>query len=299
MRHAILLAANGASHIRSHVDIDTDHGLAMLEGVLATREALRGIIEIEIVAFPQSGLLSRPGTLELIDAGLRAGAEVVGGLDPCGIDCDPKGHLDAVFGLAERHGKPIDIHLHEAGELGAFSMELIFERTRALGMQGKVAVSHAFCLGMPDWRRAEALIRTLADLDIRILTVGSPSREVPEILRLAAAGVKVGAGCDGVRDTWAPSNLPDMIDRARIIAMKNNLRRDDDLAFALAVCSTGGAAVMNLEGHGLEVGCNADLTLLAGETLAESVVSPGMPRPLVLKRGRVVARDGTAVVPLP
>jgi cytosine deaminase len=299
MRHAILLAANGASHIRSHVDIDTDHGLAMLEGVLATREALRGIIGIEIVAFPQSGLLSRPGTLELIDAGLRAGAEVVGGLDPCGIDRDPKGHLDAVFGLAERHGKPIDIHLHEAGELGAFSMELIFERTRALGMQGKVAVSHAFCLGMPDWRRTEALIRTLADLDIRILTVGSPSREVPEILRLAAAGVKVGAGCDGVRDTWAPSNLPDMIDRARIIAMKNNLRRDDDLAFALAVCSTGGAAVMNLEGHGLEVGCNADLTLLAGETLAESVVSPGMPRPLVLKRGRVVARDGTAVVPLP
>ncbi len=299
MRHAILLAANGATHIRSHVDIDTDHELAMLEGVLATREALEGIIDIEIVAFPQSGLLCRPGTLELVDAGLRAGADMVGGLDPCGIDRDPKGHLDTVFGLAQRHGKPIDIHLHEAGELGAFSMELIFERARALGMQGKVAVSHAFCLGMPDWRRTQTLIGTLAELDIRILTVGSPSREVPEIARLAAAGVKVGAGCDGVRDTWAPGNLPDMIDRARIIAMKNNLRRDDDLAFVLQVCSMGGAAVMNLDGHGLDVGCHADLTLLAGETLAEAVVSPGAPRPLVVKRGRVIARDGAAVVPLP
>ena len=298
MRQAILLAANGASHIRSHVDIDTTHGLALMEGIIETREALDGIIDIEIVAFPQSGLVTRPGTVELLDEALSNGAEVLGGIDPCGIDRDPKGHLDAVFGLAEKHGKPIDIHLHEAGELGAFSMEMMFERIRALGMQGKVAISHAFALGAPDYLRVAGLIEQIAELDVRIVTTGSPSSTVPSIMRLKDAGVKVAAGCDGIRDTWGPWGQPDMMDRARILGMKNGLRRDVDLEHALHVCSTGGAEVMGLAGYGLDVGCKADFTLLVGETLAHAVVEVA-PRPLVVKRGRVIARNGVAEVAIP
>jgi cytosine deaminase len=89
-----------------------------------------------------------------------------------------------------------------------------------------------------------------------------------------------------------------MLDRARIIGLRNNLRRDADIARLLAVCSTGGAAVMDVPDHGLAPGCAADLTLLAGETLAQAVIG-GAPRPLTLKRGRVVARDGVATIPLP
>ena len=88
------------------------------DGVLATREALAGRVDIQIVAFPQSGLLIRPGTAELLDRALAAGADVLGGLDPCAIDRDPARSLDLLFDLAERHGKPLDIHLHEPGELG-------------------------------------------------------------------------------------------------------------------------------------------------------------------------------------
>lgn len=298
MRHALALIGAGTTHIRSHVDIDTDHGLAMLHGLLQTRAALAGQVDIEIVAFPQSGLLCRPGTLELLDAALHEGADLVGGLDPCGIDRDPKGHLDAIFALADRHGKGIDIHLHEPGDLGAFSLDLILERTRALGMKGKVAVSHAFCLGMPDWPRTQAMIEALADQDVAILTTGAPSREVPQVKRLVAAGVRMGAGCDGVRDTWNPWNRPDMLDRARIVALRNNLRADADVELALSVCTTGGAAVLAVQGYGLTPGCTADLTLLAGRTLAEAVVE-GAPRPLTLKSGRVTARHGQSLTKAP
>lgn len=298
MRHALALIGAGTTHIRSHVDIDTDHGLAMLHAVLATRAALAGQVDIEIVAFPQSGLMIRPGTADLLDAALREGADLVGGLDPCGIDRDPKGHLDTIFALADRHGKGIDIHLHEAGDLGAFSLDLILERTRALGMKGRVAVSHAFCLGMNDWPRTQGMIEALADLDIAILTTGAPSREVPQVKRLVAAGVRMGAGCDGVRDTWNPWNRPDMLDRARIVALRNNLRADADLALALAVCTTGGAAVMGVQGHGLTPGCTADLTLLSGRTLAEAVAD-GAPRPLTIKSGRVTARHGQSLTKAP
>ena len=153
MRHAMQLIANGTGHIRSHVDVDHDHKLTLLEGKLRTRDALQGAVDIQIVAFPQSGLMIRPGVYDLLDEALAMGADVVGGLDPSSMDRDPKASLDAIFRLAEKHGKPIDIHLHEYGELGAFTLEEIITRTRAHGMQGKVGVSHCFCLGMPNPHR--------------------------------------------------------------------------------------------------------------------------------------------------
>lgn len=298
MRHAIGLAAHGATHIRSHVDIDPTHRLQLVEGVQETREKLRGIIDIEIVAFPQSGVMVAPGTVELLDEALANGCEVLGGIDPCGIDRDPKGQLDAIFALAVKHGVPVDIHLHEAGELGAFTMELIFDRVRANSMQGKFAISHAFALGMNDDARVGRLIDEIADLDIAILTTGAPSATVPSVKRLRAAGVRVGAGCDGIRDTWGPWGQPDMIDRATIIGMKNGFRSDRDLQLALEIVSQGGADVMGLQGYGVDVGCKADFTLLDGASVAHAVVNVA-PRPLVVKAGQVVARNGICIVEAP
>ena len=298
MRHAIGLAAHGATHIRSHVDIDPTHRLSIVDGIMETREKLKGIIDIEIVAFPQSGVMVMPGTVELLDEALAQGCEVLGGIDPCGIDRDPKGQLDALFALAVKHQKPIDIHLHETGDLGAFTMELMFERIRANGMQGKVAISHAFALGMNDYLRVGQLIEQIAELDIAILTTGAPSATVPSVMRLKEAGIRVGGGCDGIRDTWGPWGQPDMLDRAKVVGMKNGLRSDNDLAHVLHIVSQGGADVMRIEGYGLAEGCNADLTLLTGETLAHAVVDIA-PRPLVIKGGRVTARNGQPTVDMP
>ncbi|NHF74438.1 amidohydrolase family protein [Paracoccus xiamenensis] len=298
MRHAIGLAANGASHIRSHVDIDPTHGLRLVEGVQETRRKLRDIIDIEIVAFPQSGLMVTPGTAELLDQALAQGCAVLGGIDPCGIDRDPKGQLDTLFALAVKHGVPIDIHLHETGELGAFTMELIFERVRANGMQGKFVISHAFALGMNDHLRVGKLIEEIAELDIGIATTGAPSATVPSVKRLREAGLRVGAGCDGIRDTWGPWGLPDMMDRARIIGMRNGVRSDNDLRHMLELVSQGGADLMGIEGYGVAIGCNADFTLLNGETIGHAVVQPSPP-PLVVKAGRVIARNGQCIMDMP
>lgn len=290
-RQARLAASHGVTHIRSHVDVDTDCGVAGIEGVMATRAALTDIIGIDVVAFPQSGLLIRPGTLALLEDALRLGAETVGGLDPCAIDRDPKGHLDAVFGLAERFGRGVDIHLHEPGEMGAFSMELIIERTRALGMRGRVMISHAFCLGMPDPSVVEPLIAALAETGIAICTTGSPSRPVPAVKRLMQAGVVICAGSDGVRDTWQPYGNGDMLERAMFIGLRNNFRRDDELEMALATCTTEGARALGLQDYGLSAGNFADLVLVVAETVAEAVGQRPGDR-LVVRRGRVLTHDG-------
>jgi len=297
-RQAVLAASLGTTHIRTHVDVDTEVGVAGIEGVLETRERYRDIVDIELVAFPQSGMLVRPGTVELMEKALQLGAQVVGGLDPSAIDRDPKGHLDVVFGLAERYGVPVDIHLHEPAELGAFSMELIVERTKALGLQGEVTISHAFCLGMTDQDYVAALIDALAEARIHILTTAPASRPAPAVKRLVEAGIVVAAGSDGVRDTWGPYNNPDMLERAFLVGLRNNLRRDDEVALALDTCTYGGARMMGLEDYGLQPGNRADLVLLDGETLAEAVVSR-RPRKAVLKGGKVIARDGVALAEAP
>lgn len=290
-RQVVLSVSHGSTHIRSHVDVDTDHGLWGIEGVMETRAAYADIVDIDIVAFPQSGLLRRPGTLDLMDRAMEAGADVVGGLDPCAIDRDPKGHLDAIFALAEKYGKPLDIHLHEPGEMGAFSFDLIFERTRALGMEGQVVVSHAFCLGAPDRDLVDPMIEQIAALDIGIMTTGPASRPAPPVKRLLDAGIRVCSGSDGIRDTWGPYGNADMLERVMLVGLRNNFRRDDEVELAFHVCTQGGADIMRLEGYGLNVGAKADLVIVPGETITHAAVARP-PRRMVIKHGRVVARDG-------
>jgi cytosine deaminase len=297
-RQIVLSISKGSTHIRTHIDVDTEGGISSIEGMMATREKYRDVMDIEIVAFPQSGLLTRQGTVQLMDEALAMGAEVVGGLDPCAIDRDPKGHVDAIFGLAQKHGRPLDIHLHEPGEMGLFSMDLIIERTLALGMQGKVTVSHAFCLGTPDRDLVEPVFDALAKARIAIMTTGPAARPAPPVKTLRARGVVLCAGSDGIRDTWGPYGNADMLERAMFIGLRNNFRHDEDVEMALDICTHGGAAVMGLKNYGLAVGKDADLVLVDGESVADTVANRP-PRRLVVKRGHVVAKDGRALVAAP
>jgi cytosine/adenosine deaminase-related metal-dependent hydrolase len=286
--------ANGTTRIRTHADIDSEVGLAHLHATMQTRSALSDAIEMQIVAFPQSGLTSRAGTEALMDAALRDGADIVGGIDPCAIDRDPVRCIDMLFALASRHGKPLDIHLHEPGEMGAFSLDLILERTAVLGMQGKVVISHAFCLGSIPAPDCDALLARMATLDVSIATTAPASSPVPPFAGCRAAGVTMFGGNDGIRDTWTPYARPDMLDRAMHIGLRNALRRDDELGWALDCVTTLAAQGCGFAGYGLAPGHRADLVLVSADTIAEAVVC-APPRRLVVAGGVVVARNGALV----
>jgi cytosine/creatinine deaminase len=279
--------AAGTTHIRSHVDVDTAAGLDSLHGVLEARAAFADRITVELVAFPQSGLLVRPGTAELLEAAAQEGADLIGGLDPAGFDHRPVEHLDTIFAIADRHGRGLDIHLHDGGELGAFTLDLIVERTRALGLAGKVTVSHAFALAEVPGPQLERLVEGLASAGVSLTTVAPGSRPPLPLARLRAAGVAVGLGSDGIRDLWSPWGDGDMLARAALLAWRAGARRDEDLAAALEVATSGGAAVLGLPDYGLDPGCRADLVLVPATALGEAVVTHP-PRTLVLKAGRIL-----------
>ena len=287
--------ANGTTRMRAHADIDPSIGLRHVRATQRTREVLAGIIDMQVVAFPQSGIVCQNGVADLMDAALAEGADVVGGIDPCSIDRDPVRHLDVVFGLAIKHAKPVDIHLHESGEMGAFSLDLILERTEALGLRGQVTISHGFCLGTLPVAERDTLLTRMARVDMRIATTAPAGIPVPTLAACRAAGVTIYGGNDGVRDSWTPYGEPDMLDRAMHIGLRNGLRRDDELAWALECVTSAAAVGCGFANYGLTPGCRADLVLVDAETVAEAIIRHP-PRRLVVAGGRIVVRDGVLLV---
>ena len=296
VRHML---SRGTTAIRSHVDIGPENRLEAFHGVAATRQADADLVTIQIVAFPQTGMLIQPGVTELMEEAVKEGADAIGGLDPIRIDRGPKGQLDAIFAIADRHGCEVDIHLHDMGEIGAITVEMMAERTLALGLQGKVTVSHGYFLGDIGHGRLKGIVEKLVVADIAVMTAGCPGRwPIPPIAKLADAGVRMFSGSDGVRDSWGPLNNGDMLERAYQLAWQSDYDRDPDIETCLKLATFGGARAMGLKDYGLDVGCRADLVLVAAETAAEAVCYHPLRR-LVMTGGRIVVEDGRLLLDMP
>jgi cytosine deaminase len=284
---------NGTAHVRSHVDITPAFGLSALEGLLEARQAHAHAVTMQIVAFPQAGVIRAGGQkmLDLLDAAIRAGADLVGGIDPCEVDRDPKGQLDGIFAIAERHGVGVDIHLHEPGEMGLFSLQEICGRAQALGMQGRVTVSHGFCLGAVKESKQAAAATMMAEAGVALATHGAGGSTLPPLMLLRRAGVRVFCGNDDIRDTWSPYGNADMLERAAVIGWREDIRHDDLLAELFAMASSGGAEVLGIADHGIDTGSRADFFTIAAENVADAI-GRHPPRGKVFHAGRLVAAGG-------
>lgn len=281
------LVAQGTTATRTHVDVDTDIGLASLHALVRLREKFRDLIDIQIVAFPQSGICRSPGVTELLDQALREGADLIGGIDPEAYDGDLDGHLDVVFGLAEKHGKGVDIHLHTTGETGWRELAAIVDRAKALGAQDAVTVSHGFCLGELTGDDLDAQLQDMARAGVAVASSAAGYVPMAPVKKLTDASVPIFAGSDNARDRWGPYGNGDTLERAMLVGWKQNFRRDEDLEFAYGMCSAIGRNRMGLPEAGPAEGMVADLIALPAECVAEAVVNRP-PRTLVMKAGRVL-----------
>lgn len=285
------MVASGSTRIRTHVDITLQEGLTRLDGVLEARESYRDVADIQVVAFPQLGVMPHSGMVALLDAALGAGADVLGGLDPATIDGDVTGQLDTLFALAQRRGVGLDFHLHTSGSLGIHELEQVAIRTAATGMQGRVVASHAHGLGSSPPAVQQATADRLARAGVAVCTYAPGWVNLPPLALLNEAGVTVFAGSDNVRDAWVPYGTGDMLERAWLVAYRSGFRRDSEFAFALDMTSRMGARGCGFAGHGLSPGCQADLILLAAENIPDAICRRP-PRRCVIRRGRIVAREG-------
>lgn len=282
---------HGTTAVRSHVDVDLGVGLRGIEVVREAVAALDGAVDVEIVAFPQDGVVRRPGVLDLLDRAAAAGATSIGGLDPASIDRDPVAQLDGLFGIAERRGVGLDIHLHDRGELGAFQFELIIDRTLRTGLGGRVTVSHGFALGELPADRQRRLVEECGRAGVSWATV-APVRTAPLPWHgMREHGVPIGLGTDGIRDLWSPYGDGDILRVALGFARLHGLRTDEELAHAVELATTRAAGFVHRGTHDIVAGARADIVLLDAENVQDALVRAPR-RQLVLAGGRVAVQDG-------
>jgi len=286
--------AHGTTALRTHVDVTTDLGLTHLEALLTVREQFARQVSIQLVAFPQTGVLCQPGTAELLERAVAAGADLVGGIDPLTFDGGADAQFTTLFEIAGRHDAGVDVHLHHPGEQGLREIEALVVHAARHQLEGRVTVSHGFALGAAAGDVVTRIGTQMAEAGVSLVTHGGGASPLPPVKRLRELGVEVFAGNDDVRDPWSPFGTGDMLERAMLLAWRSGYRTDADLALALECASAAGARALGLEPHGLAAGMRADLVTVPCETVAEAVVSR-MPRGLVFHAGTLVARDGVLI----
>jgi cytosine deaminase len=295
----------GTVALRCHPDVDTIQGLIGVETALELKSEYTPLVDLQVVAFPQEGILKSPGTLDLMREALRLGADVVGGCPYNELSWDAaKAHVDAVFELALRAGCDIDIHADFADDTNDqrfTAAAYIAHKTIAAGYQGRVTLGHVTSLGalLPD--EASRVIALLREAGIHVVTLPATDlylggrkettlnrrRGLTPIQALRDAGVNVAFSSNNIRNAFTPFGTADPLQIGLLLAHSAQLGSPDDQAFVLHMCTHAAAAVMGMAGdYGIAVGKQADLLIV--DTLKVSDALLDLPTRLwVIKRGKV------------
>jgi len=299
--------ANGVQHVRSHVDV-CDPELRGLRALVELREEARGLVDLQIVAFPQQGIDSFDGGRDLMRRAVELGADVVGGIPHYELTREyGVSSVEFVFALAEEFGLQVDIHCDETDDEHSRFVEVMVAETLRRGMTGRVTASHTTAMHSYNAAYAYRVVRNIARAGLFMVTnpldnavlqgrfdTGPIRRGHTRVKELQAAGVTVCIGHDSVMDPWYPLGYGDPLQAAFVLAHLGQLSGDDELHRLLDMITVNPAAALQLEGYGLAAGTPADLVVFDAPTDVDALRLIA-PRYLVLRDGKVVARTEPAV----
>ena len=297
---------SGTTRIRSHVDVDTIGGLAPLRGVVQAAREHADLCEIQTVIFPQEGIIRDPGAAELMDAAMREGGDLVGGMPHWETgEQAAREHIGICMRLAQRYDTDVDMHIDETDDPGSKTLSMLIDATVDHGWQGRVTAGH--CCAMAAWddgyaseviaRAAAAGVGFVTNPATNLLLQGrldsEPRRRgLPRIKEMLAAGLPVACGQDCVHDGFYPFGTADQLQVALIFCHAAQLSVPSEIDAALSAIRHTAARVMGVRGYGLEPGCTADLVVLDSDSMHEALRQQA-PRRWVIRRGSVVASTHT------
>jgi cytosine/adenosine deaminase-related metal-dependent hydrolase len=284
-----LLLHAGSTHVRTHCNIDPFIGLKNLEAVLRAKEAYKNKVALEIVAFPQHGLL-RSDSISLVREALRSGASLVGGVDPATIDENIEKSLQTVMELAVEANANVDLHIHDPGHLGIFTFKRLAALTEEAGWQGRVTISHAMALADVSTNEASEVAALLAHHGIDITSSVPLDHTIP-IPLLDQKGVQISLGDDSITDHWSPFGIGDSLEKVGTLAERFGLSDERSLSQSLKYI-TGGVTPLSNEGQLLwpNIGDAANVVFVEATCSAEAVARRAR-RVAVLFKGKIVAGE--------
>ena len=310
LRYCDWAVAKGLLAIRSHVDV-CDERLLAVEALLHVRERVKPYLDLQLVAFPQDGVLRSPGALHNLKHALDMGVDVVGGIPHFERTmADGAESVKLLCELAAERGLPVDMHCDESDDPLSRHVETLAFHTQRLGLQGRVTGSHLTSMHSMDNYYVskliplmrEAGVAAIANPLINITLQGRhdtyPKRRgmtrVPELL---AAGVNVAFGHDCVMDPWYSLGSGDMLEVAQMGLHVAQMTSQAQMRACFDAVTVNAARVLGLDGHGLDVGCHGDVVLLQARSPVEAIRLRAT-RLAVVRRGRVIARSAPAVAAL-
>jgi cytosine deaminase len=298
--------ASGVQAVRSHVDV-CDTQFRAVHALTALRDEFEGLIDLQLVAFPQQGIFGFDGGPALMRRAVENGLDVVGGIPHFELTReDGVESVRFVFALADEYGLRIDIHCDETDDDHARFVEVMVAETIRRGMGGRVTASHTTAMHSYNNAYASRLITNIARAGLHMVTnpldnavlqgrfdTGPIRRGHTRVKELIAAGVNVAIGHDSVMDPWYPLGYGDPAQAAFVLAHLGHMSGATELPYLLEMITTNPARALGVDAGGLRVGGPASLVVFDAPT-PEDALRRVTPRFLVLRDGAVVARTEPA-----
>jgi cytosine deaminase len=293
---------NGISRLRTHVDVDPIGGTRPAEGLIRARERFRDLIDVQIVAFPQEGIVKSPGTEALMREVMKLGVDVVGGMpfNEASRD-DSRKHIEIVFDIAKQFNADIDMHVDETDNPAARTLEVLAELTIANGWQGRVTAGHTCALASYPRDYADHVIAQLKKADINMIANPATNlmlqgrlddypkrRGVTQVKELLAAGINVACGQDCVHDTFYPFGQNDPLEIGFLLCHASHMSQPGEIDTVMDMVTSNGARALRASGFELAEGAVADLVILEARD-ARGAFASRLPRRWVIRRGKLVA----------
>lgn len=300
--------ANGVLRVRTHADC-SDPTLLTVESLLEIKEEAKDLIDIQVVAFPQDGIFTKPDGEALLRKALEMGADVVGGAPHIEYTReDGVRDVECVYRFAEEFDRLIDIHIDETGDPHSRFVEVMAKENIVRGWQGRAAASHTTAMHNYNNDYAFKLMGILKKAELNMITNpfdnsvlqnrtdGYPrKRGHTRVDELLARGVNVCIGHDSIMDPWYSMGKGNMIAAANLLAHTAHMNGHDQITILMDMITTRSAKTMNIEDtYGIEEGKPADIIILDAGNDAEAVrlTSECL---YVIRKGKVISRTTPAV----
>jgi len=303
LRYCDLAVARGLLAIRSHVDI-CDPRLLAVDALLEVRKEVAPYLDLQLVAFPQDGYLRDTGAAKLMETALDRGVDVVGGVPHFERTMDEgKKSVEILCRIAAERGLRVDMHCDESDDPLSRHIETLTAETVRHGLQGRVTGSHLTSMHSMDNYYVSKLLPLMAEAEMNV--VSNPlinitlqgrhdtypkRRGMTRVPEMMDAGVKVAFGHDCVMDPWYSLGSADMLEVASMGLHVAQLTGVEQMKSCFRAVTEIPAAILGLEGYGLEKGCNADLVILQAADPVEALRLKAN-RLFVIRRGKVIAQS--------
>jgi len=292
VRRAMKLAArNGVTHIRAFADVDNKAKLEGVKALLRAKEEFKDVVELQVVAFPQDGVVREPGAKELVEEAIKMGADVVGGIPWIEFtDQDEQSHIDAMFEIAKKYNKDVSMLVDDAGDPGLRTLEMLAVKTIKEGWAGRSLAHHARAMALypePYFQKVVALLKKAQMGVVSDPHTGPLHARVRELVK---QGVLVALGQDDISDAYYPYGRNNLLEVVFLSSHILWMTTRSDMEKLYDMVTIDAAKAIGLKNFKLQKGAEANLVVLKESNLREAIRNHDEPL-YVVSHGKLVDKD--------